>query len=78
MPDNTFDLEHTEVPYDLQEALADVTTTYEQVDSDQFAETLGVLGKQMKPCPRSFRRHWQTPTLCRRSSPTDATSWARC
>ena len=36
MPDNTFDLEHTEVPYDLQEALADVTTTYEQVDSDQL------------------------------------------
>ena len=37
LPDNTFDVEHTEVPYDLQEALADVTTTYEQVDSDKFA-----------------------------------------
>ena len=51
LPDNTFDLEHTEVPYDLQEALSDVTTTYEQVDSDQFAETLGVLGKQMQTLP---------------------------
>ena len=35
LPDNTFDVSQTEVPYDLQEALADVTTTYEQVDSDQ-------------------------------------------
>jgi len=51
VPDNTFDLGHTEVPYDLQEALADVTTTYEQVDSDQFAETLGVLGKQLQTLP---------------------------
>lgn len=51
LPDNTFDLEHTEVPYDLQEALSDVTTTYEQVDSDQFAETLGVLGRQMQTLP---------------------------
>jgi virulence factor Mce-like protein len=51
VPDNTFDLGHTEVPYDLQEALSDVTTTYEQVDSDQFAETLGVLGKQLQTLP---------------------------
>jgi virulence factor Mce-like protein len=51
VPGNTFDLGHTEVPYDLQEALSDVTTTYEQVDSDQFAETLGVLGKQLQTLP---------------------------
>ncbi|CAJ1508595.1 MCE family protein [[Mycobacterium] burgundiense] len=51
LPDNTFDLEHTEVPYDLQEALADVTTTFEQVDSDKFAETLGILGQQMESLP---------------------------
>lgn len=51
VPNNTFDLGHTEVPYDLQEALSDVTTTYEQVDSDQFAETLGVLGKQLQTLP---------------------------
>ncbi|MCT7658441.1 MCE family protein [Mycobacterium deserti] len=51
VPDNTFDLEHTDVPYDLQEALADVTTTYEQVDSDRFAETLGILGKQLQTLP---------------------------
>jgi virulence factor Mce-like protein len=49
--DNTFDVTHTEVPYDLQEALADVTTTYEQVDSDKFAQTLGILGKQLEGLP---------------------------
>ncbi|AMO63202.1 MCE-family protein Mce6C [Mycolicibacterium phlei] len=51
LPDNTFDLNHTEVPYDLQEALTDVTTTYEQVDSDQFAETLSILGRQLETLP---------------------------
>ncbi|KAA0118553.1 MCE family protein [Mycolicibacterium sp. P9-22] len=51
LPENTFDLSQTEVPYDLQEALADVTTTYEQVDTDQFAETLGILGEQMQGLP---------------------------
>lgn len=51
LPENTFDLSQTEVPYDLQEALADVTTTYEQVDTDQFAQTLGILGEQMQGLP---------------------------
>ncbi|QIV81209.1 MCE family protein [Mycolicibacterium frederiksbergense] len=51
LPDNTFGLSRTEVPYDLQEALADVTTTYEQVDTDQFAQTLGILGEQMHGLP---------------------------
>lgn len=51
LPNNTFDVTHTEVPYDLQEALADVTTTYEQVDSDKFAQTLGILGKQLQGLP---------------------------
>jgi len=51
LPDNTFQVSQTEVPYDLQEALADVTTTYEQVDSDKFAETLGILGKELKGLP---------------------------
>lgn len=51
LSDNTFDLTHTEVPYDLQEALSDVTTTYEQVDSDQFAKTLSILGQQLQTLP---------------------------
>lgn len=51
LSDNTFNLTHTEVPYDLQEALSDVTTTYEQVDSDQFAKTLSILGRQLQTLP---------------------------
>ncbi|MGH3580414.1 MAG: MCE family protein [Mycobacterium sp.] len=51
LPHNMIDLAHTEVPYDLQEALADVTTTYEQVDTDQFGQSLAVLGKQLSTLP---------------------------
>lgn len=51
LPNDTFDLRHTEVPYDLQEALADVTRTYEQVDSDRFAQSLSILGRQLETLP---------------------------
>jgi virulence factor Mce-like protein len=51
LPHNTFDLAHTEVPYDLQAALQDATTTFEQVDSDRFAQSLAVLGKQLEGLP---------------------------
>jgi virulence factor Mce-like protein len=51
LPHNTFDLSHTEVPYDLQAALQDATTTFEQVDSDRFAQSLSVLGKQLEDLP---------------------------
>ncbi|BDB41496.1 MULTISPECIES: MlaD family protein [Mycobacterium] len=51
LANNTFDLSHTDVPYDLQAALQDATTTFEQVDSDRFAQSLTVLGKQMQGLP---------------------------
>jgi phospholipid/cholesterol/gamma-HCH transport system substrate-binding protein len=51
LPNNTFDLQHTDVPYDLQAALRDATTTFEQVDSDRFAQSLSVLGKQIQGLP---------------------------
>ncbi|MGA7051625.1 MAG: MlaD family protein [Mycobacterium sp.] len=51
LPNGTFDLQHTDVPYDLQAALRDATTTFEQVDSDRFAQSLSVLGKQMQGLP---------------------------
>lgn len=51
LPHNTFDLEHTGIPYDLQAALQDATTTFEQVDSDRFAQSLAVLGKQLERLP---------------------------
>ena len=56
VPDGTFDLAHTEVPYDLQEALADVSTTFEQVDSDKFAQTLSILGTQLQGLPEVVPR----------------------
>lgn len=51
VPGGTFDLAHTEVPYDLQAALKDATTTFEQVDSDSFAQSLTLLGKQLDTMP---------------------------
>ena len=77
VPDNTFDLEHTEVPYDLQEALSDVTTTYEQVDSTSSPKRSVFSVINCKPCPRSFRKHSPTPRRSRRIIVSDATSWAR-
>lgn len=44
-------LVHTEVPYDLQAALADSTRTFEQVDADRIASSLGVLGTQLDGLP---------------------------
>jgi ABC-type transporter Mla subunit MlaD len=51
LPDNMIDLNHTQVPYDLQATLADYTTTFEQVDFDKVAESLSVLGKQLDGLP---------------------------
>ncbi|MFP1152044.1 MlaD family protein [Mycobacterium sherrisii] len=51
LPHGTFDLSRTQVPYDLQSALQDATTTFEQVDSDRFAQSLAVLGKQLEGLP---------------------------
>ncbi len=44
-------LQHTEVPYDLQAALADSTRTFEQVDADSIASSLNVLGSQLDGLP---------------------------
>ncbi|MCV7316456.1 MCE family protein [Mycolicibacillus parakoreensis] len=51
VPHQTLDLDHTEVPYDLQSLLEDATTTFEKVDSDQFADSLGVLAHQLDGLP---------------------------
>lgn len=49
--DRRIDLQHTEVPYDLQAALADSTRTFEQVDADRIASSLTVLGTQLDGLP---------------------------
>ncbi|MEZ0362422.1 MCE family protein [Mycobacterium sp. pUA109] len=47
----TIDRAHTEVPYDLQAALADSTRTFEQVDADRIASSLRVLHTQLDGLP---------------------------
>ncbi|MCH9736376.1 MAG: MCE family protein [Actinomycetia bacterium] len=51
IPDNTIDLAHTEVPYDLQELLDNASVKLDQLDSDQLGESLAVLGKQVNGLP---------------------------
>ncbi|MGV9797917.1 MlaD family protein [Mycobacterium sp. NPDC003449] len=50
-PEGTIDLTHTEVPYDLQAALADSTRTFEQVDADRIAASLDVVSRQLDGLP---------------------------
>lgn len=51
LPNNTIDLAHTEVPYDLQQALHDATVNYEQLNTDNLAKSLDALGQQLKTLP---------------------------
>lgn len=51
VPGKRITLSHTEVPYDLQSLLEDATTTFDQVDSDQFGQSLAVLGRQLSGLP---------------------------
>jgi len=51
VPDNTINLAHTEVPYDLQELLDDGSVLLDQLDSDQLGESLAILGKQVNGLP---------------------------
>lgn len=49
--DNTIDINHTSVPYDLQQALQDVAINYGDVNTDQLATALQALGKQVESMP---------------------------
>lgn len=51
LPGKRIALSHTEAPYDLQSLLEDATTTFDQVDSDQFGQSLAVLGRQLSGLP---------------------------
>lgn len=51
LPGNTIDLNHTEVPYDLQQALQDVAVNYGEVDTDDLAGAIELLGKQVESMP---------------------------
>ncbi len=51
LENNTIDINHTEVPYDLQQALQDVAVTYGEVNTDQLARAVEVLAKQVQGLP---------------------------
>lgn len=51
LPNNTIDINHTEVPYDLQQALQDLAVNYGEVDTDELANAVEVLGKQVQGLP---------------------------
>lgn len=51
LPGNTIDLNHTDVPYDLQQALQDATVTYDRVNTDNLAGSIEALGKQIQALP---------------------------
>jgi virulence factor Mce-like protein len=50
----TIALANTTVPYDLQATLADATTTFEQVDADRVAESLGTLSYALNGVPEAL------------------------
>ncbi|MEE2033894.1 MlaD family protein [Rhodococcus chondri] len=51
LPDRRITLHHTVVPYDLQEVLADATTTFEEVDAERLGTTLVELSNEFEGVP---------------------------
>lgn len=51
LENNTIDINHTAVPYDLQQALQDVAINYGEVNTDQLSTALGALAKQVQGLP---------------------------
>ncbi|MGE2692811.1 MCE family protein [Mycolicibacterium pulveris] len=51
LPQNRIPLSQTEVPYDLQSALQDATTTFEAVDAAKIAKSMTTLSTQLEGAP---------------------------
>lgn len=51
VPNDTFDLAHTQVPYDLEQALTDATYTFEKTNFGNFGDSVTALAAQMKSIP---------------------------
>lgn len=51
LPQRRIALSHTEVPYDLQQALQDATATFEAVDAEKIAQSLTTLADQVRGAP---------------------------
>jgi virulence factor Mce-like protein len=52
--DRTIGLANTAVPYNLQQTLADATTTFEQVDADRIAESMTTLNNGLAGVPEAL------------------------
>jgi len=51
---HTIPLSNTSAPYDLQTALADATTTFDQVDADQIANSLTTVSRSLDGLPQAL------------------------
>ncbi|MGA5544567.1 MCE family protein [Mycobacterium sp. NPDC051198] len=51
---HTIKLANTSVPYNLQDTLADATTTFEQVDADRIAQSMSELNKSLVGVPEAL------------------------
>lgn len=51
LADHTIRLSNTQVPYNLQDTLANATTTFEQVDADRIAESMTTLSQGLNGVP---------------------------
>ena len=54
LPGDRIPLSHTSVPYDLQKLLTDSTTTFEDVDAEQFATSMQTLSRQLTGVPAAL------------------------
>ncbi|WP_174189163.1 MCE family protein [Nocardia barduliensis] len=51
LPGNRIPLSHTSVPYDLEIALQDATTTFDRIDADRIAESMASLSRELHGVP---------------------------
>lgn len=54
LADATIGLQNTAVPYNLQQTLADATTTFDQVDADRVAQSLTTLSHSLDGVPEAL------------------------
>lgn len=54
LPVRTIALANTQVPYDLQQTLADATTTFAQFDADKIAQSISTLSQSLTGVPAAL------------------------
>ncbi|GAY13874.1 putative MCE family protein [Mycobacterium sp. shizuoka-1] len=54
LPDDTIPLSNTSVPYDLQQTLADATTTFGEIDAERIAQSLTTLTQNLHGVPEAL------------------------